>query len=85
MTTSLFHRIYKICHKKQILLTEKFVGSHGINPLLTREVLSTYKKKLHLHGKKSVVDIEITQASSVLELLPKKQKNVMCQNLSLTW
>ena len=42
------------------------------------------KTKLHLHGK-SVVDIEITQASSVQELLPKKQKNVMWQNLSLTW
>ena len=34
---------------------------------------------------KNVDDIEKTQVSSVMELFPKKPKNVMCQNLSLTW
>ncbi len=42
-------------------------------------------KKNYIYIEKSVVDFEITQASSVLELLSKKQKYVMCQNLSLTW
>ena len=50
----------------------------------TRDTFNLLKRN-YIYMEKSVVDIEITRASSVLEILPKKQKKVMCQNLSLTW
>ena len=44
--------------QKTNIVNKKFVGSHGINPLLTREVLSTYKEEITSTWKKVLLTLK---------------------------